>query len=250
MKENFFSVGLPDLPIAVKMLFTGYLMAIGFGLMMAGVQIMLTHGMADGKPGLSLDDIAYSYHGNREGSTIEGKLNGSMKNNAPPEVRIEIIKWARNGAPAELWDSKFKAIFAENCTMCHNADSSLPDFSKLENVQNVAKVDSGISVAALTKVSHIHLFGISFIFMLMGAIFVFAVGISEYFKAGLIITPFAFLVLDVISWWLTKIDPAFAWITIVGGYGYTLASTAMMLISLYQMWILPLLRGKSKTTAA
>jgi hypothetical protein len=31
--------------------------------MMAGAQIMLTHGQSDGKPGLSIDDVVYSYYG-------------------------------------------------------------------------------------------------------------------------------------------------------------------------------------------
>lgn len=237
--------GLPDLPLSVKMLFTGYLLTIGFGLLMAGAQIMLTHGMADGKPGLSVDDIVYSYYGHRNGSTLEAKLNGSMKDNAPPQVRIDIIKWAREGAPSNEWDSKFKTVFDTHCTACHNAGSSLPDFSKLENVQQRAVMDTGISFTSLTKVSHIHLFGIAFIFMLMGAIFVFAVGIPEPLKATLIMIPFAFLIIDVISWWLTKLNPKFAWITIIGGYGYTLASTAMLFISLYQMWVLPWKQSKN-----
>lgn len=231
--------GLPGLSLSVKMLFTGYLLTIGCGLLMAGAQIMMTHGMADGKPGLSIDDIVYSYYGHRNGSTLEAKLNGSMKNNAPPQVRIEIIKWAREGAPAKEWDSKFKKLFETHCVVCHNAGASLPDFSKLANVQQLASVDTGISFTLLTKVSHIHLFGIAFIFMLMGAIFVFAVGIPEWLKATLITIPFAFLIIDVISWWLTKLAPEFAWITIIGGFGYSLASTAMLFISLYQMWILP-----------
>jgi hypothetical protein len=201
---------------------------------------MLTHGMADGKPGLSVEDIAYSYHGHREGTTIEAKLNSTMKNKAAPEVRMDIIKWAREGAPEDQWDSKFKAIFDDHCTGCHNADSTnLPDFTKYESVHQLAVVDTGISIASLTRVSHIHLFGISFIFMLLGGVFAFAVGFSEVQKAIFISIPFAFLILDVISWWLTKLDPIFAWITIIGGYGYTLDSTAMLFISLYQMWILP-----------
>jgi len=61
---------------------------------MAGLQIMLTHGMADGKPGLSLDDIVYSYYGDRTGSKLEGKLNGSMKEMGTPEARLDIIKYA------------------------------------------------------------------------------------------------------------------------------------------------------------
>src|ERR1019366_8391508 len=72
-------LNLPNLPTPVKVLFSGYLLAIGLGLCMAGLQIMLTHGMADGKPGLSLDDIVYSYYGNRSGSKLESMLNGSMK---------------------------------------------------------------------------------------------------------------------------------------------------------------------------
>jgi hypothetical protein len=239
MNIQFSKIGLPWLPLSVKMLFTGYLLTIGFGLMMAGAQILQTHGMADGKPGLSFDDIVYSYYGHRNGSTLEAKLNGSMKDNAPPAVRIDIIKWARNGAPVEEWDSKFKAVFETNCVPCHNSGSSLPDFTKLENVQQRVLIDKGISFASLTKVSHIHLFGISFIFMLMGAIFTLAVGIAEWIKATLIVTPFLFLILDVLSWWLTKLDPEFAWLTIIGGYGYSLASTAMLFISLYQMWLKP-----------
>ncbi len=239
MSRNESKTGLPGLPLSVKMLFSGYLVAIGLGLLMAGAQIMLTHGMADGKPGLSIDDIAYSYHGNRKGTTLEAKLNGSMKNNAPPEVRLAMIKWARKGAPEKEWNSGLQQQFARYCTVCHNAGSSLPDFSRLDIVQQQAHPDTGLSIASLTKVSHIHLFGISFIFMLMGMIFVRSVGIAEWIKAVLVITPFAFLIVDVISWWLTKLNPVFAWITILGGFGYSLASTFMLFASLYQMWILP-----------
>ncbi|WP_198243593.1 elongation factor-1 alpha [methane-oxidizing endosymbiont of Gigantopelta aegis] len=238
MTSKIFKTALPDLPLSEKLLYTGYLLTIGLGLLMAGAQILLTHGMADGKLGLSVDDIVYSYHGNRKGTTLEAKLNGSMKNNAPAPVRLEIIKWARKGAPESEWNDKIKPYFERYCVMCHNAQSALPDFTKLENIQKQAQPDQGVSFTALTRVSHIHLFGISFIFMLMGLIFVRAVGIPEIIKGLLLITPFAFLILDVISWWLTKIWPGFAWVTIIGGFGYTLASTYMLFTSLYQMWFL------------
>jgi len=238
MNPKIFKTALPDLPLSEKLLYTGYLLTIGLGLLMAGAQILLTHGMADGKFGLSVDDIVYSYHGNRKGTTLEAKLNGSMKNNAPAPVRLEIIKWARKGAPESEWNDKIKPYFEQYCVMCHNAQSTLPDFTKLKNIQKQAQPDQGVSFTSLTRVSHIHLFGISFIFMLMGLIFVRAVGIPEIIKGLLLITPFAFLILDVISWWLTKIWPGFAWVTIIGGFGYTLASTYMLFVSLYQMWFL------------
>jgi len=232
-------LNLTRLSLPVRVLFTGYLMAIGAGLMMAGLQILLTHGMADGKLGLSVDDIVYSYYGNRTGSKLESKLNGSMKDKAPPEERLEIIKWARNGASKEEWDARIGQIMQQRCAMCHANIPSLHDVSKYEVAAKLAEVDEGATVSQLTRVSHIHLFGIAFIFMFVGFIFSFAVGFSKWVKVVLIFTPFAFLVLDIASWWLTKMNPAFAWLTIIGGAAYTLASTIMILTSLWQMWIMP-----------
>src|SRR4030066_1936710 len=101
-------MNLPNLPLSVKALFSGYLLTIGLGLCMAGLQIMLTHGMADGKPGLSYEDIVYSYYGDRSGSHLESKLNGSMKGMGTPEARLDIIKWVRAGAPEDDWGPGLK----------------------------------------------------------------------------------------------------------------------------------------------
>jgi hypothetical protein len=229
---------LQNLNLPLKALFTGYLLAIGLGLLMAGVQILLTHGMADGKFGLSIDDIVYSYYGDRTGSKLESKLNGSMKDNAPPEVRLDIIKWVRNGTPQAEWEPRFKEVFAQNCTMCHSVMPGIPDFTKYEEVKKAAAINEGASIQLLTRVSHIHLFGISFIFFFVGWIFSYATGFNPLVKAGLIFFPFAFLILDVAAWWLTKFNPNFALLVMIGGFGYSLASTVMVFSSLYQMWLM------------
>ncbi len=241
MKSNlpdFAWFNLPNLPTPVKVLFSGYLLAIGLGLCMAGLQIMQTHGMADGKPGLSLDDIVYSYYGNRSGSKLESRLNGSMKEMGTPEGRLDIIKWVRNGAPETGWEPHFKNIFKQYCVQCHGSVPGTPDFSKYEEVKKVAKIDEGASIQTLIRSSHIHLFGISFIFFFVGFIFSFAVGVPKWLKISAIAIPFAFLIVDVFSWWLTRWNPNFAWFTLIGGFGYSVASTIMWFISMYQMLIL------------
>ena len=48
-----------------------------------------------------------------------------------------------------------------------------------------------------------------------------------------------FLIIDIAAWWLTKIHPGFAWLVMIGGTGYSLASTVMIFSSLYQMCIKP-----------
>ncbi len=111
MKDSSNKLNLPGFSVSVKALFTGYIMVVGLGLMMAGLQVMLTHGMADGKFGISVDDIVYSYYGNRSGSKLESKLNGSMADKASAEDKMIIIDWVREGsADKEVWQETIKPI--------------------------------------------------------------------------------------------------------------------------------------------
>ncbi len=235
---NLAWLNLPNMPMPIKVLFAGYLLVIGVGLCMAGLQIMLTHGMADGKVGLSVNDIVYSYYGDRSGSKLASKLNGSMQDKASLEVRQDIIKWAQDGSPEAAWEPHFKEVFAQNCTKCHSQIPGIPDFTKFEEVKKAAALNEGATIEGLTRVSHIHLFGIAFIFFFVGFIFSFAVNVPKKLKVLVIAFPFGFLIMDVFSWWLTKLSPSFAWLTIIGGLGYSAASAYMWVISMYQMFIL------------
>jgi hypothetical protein len=236
--SNMTWLNLPNMPSPIKALFAGYLLAIGVGLLMAGLQIMLTHGMADGEVGLSVDDIVYSYYGDRTHSKIASKLSGSMKDKAPLEIKREITSWVQDGTPEAEWDSHFKEVFAQNCTACHGQIPGIPDFTEYEEVKKVSETNKGASITGLTRVSHIHLFGISFIFFFIGFIFSFAVGVPKKVKILAIAFPFGFLILDIMSWWLTKLSPGFAYLTIIGGIGYSLAATLMWITSMYQMFIM------------
>lgn len=239
---------LPDLPLALKSLFTGYIMVVGLGLLVAGGQILMTHGQADGKFGISVNDIVYSYYGDRTNSKLENKLNGSMKDKAPVEERTVLIKWARDGADQAEFKSTIKPIVEQRCAMCHGHKHmmmSLPDVTQYDTLKELAQSDKGADITSLTRVSHIHLFGISFIFFFVGYIFSMAVGFNKWVKSILIFVPFAFLIVDVAAWWLTKLNPQFAWMVIIGGFGYSLAATVMLFTSLYQMWVLPYLKKGS-----
>jgi len=231
--------GLPGLSLPMRSLFTGYILVVGVGLMMAGAQILLTHGMADGKFGISLDDIVYSYYGDRSNSKLETKLKGSMQDKAPADVKREIIMWAQTGASRTQWDERIGAHFQQYCVSCHSVIPAIPSFKTYEGVLPAAAVDTGETIDALARVSHIHLFGIAFIFFFVGYIFNQTVGISSIAKSILIFTPFAFLLIDVLSWWLTTWYPGFAVFTLIGGFGYSLASAIMLVTSLYQMWVTP-----------
>ena len=230
---------LKDHDTPIKVLFTGYLCTVGIGYLFALIQILFTHGMADGKFGLSVDDIVYSYYGNRSGTVLEKQLNGAMKVNAPDQERFKIMEWVRDGA--DLADYKadgIDKIIENRCVMCHNKEASgLPDFSTFEGLVPYTKQDTGATFESLTRVSHIHLFGISFIFMFVGLIFSFSETTTTQYKCIAIGMPYAFLSADILSWWLTKIDPIFAWLVIFAGMGMAISFIFMWVTSILEMWL-------------
>lgn len=232
-------VSLKDHDTPIKVLFTGYLCTVAVGYLFALIQILFTHGMADGKFGLSVDDIVYSYYGNRSGTMLETKLNGSMKDNATEQERFDIIQWVRDGADKDDYiDNGIKKIIDEKCVMCHNKDAGgLPDFTKFEAVKTASAQDEGATFSSLTRVSHIHLFGISFIFMFVGIIFSFAETATNRLKCIAIGMPYVFLIADILSWWLTKIHPMFAMLVIIAGMGMGASFVYMWAVSLLEMWL-------------
>ena len=230
---------LKDHDTPIKVLFTGYLCTVGIGYLFALIQILFTHGIADGKFGLSVDDIVYSYYGNRSGTVLEKQLNGAMKANAPDQERFKIMEWVRDGADAEAYkDDGIEQIIESRCVMCHNKEASgIPSFSNFEGLKPYTTEDTGATFASLTRVSHIHLFGISFIFMFVGLIFSFAETTTTQYKCIAIGMPYGFLIADIMSWWLTKIHPMFAWLVIFAGMGMGISFMFMWVTSILEMWL-------------
>jgi hypothetical protein len=166
---------------------------------------------------------------------------GPMADKISVADRTRLLTWVHDGAKAQTYP-QVKPIFAANCISCHMAEAqSIPPLASFEAVQKVAKADTGTSITDLAKVSHIHLFGISIIFLLTGAVF----ALSEtpvWLRVSLVVVPYLTIVLDIGSWWLTKyLDPAFfAYVVIVGGVCMGLALGAQVLIALWEMWVVPL----------
>ncbi|MDP3840967.1 MAG: hypothetical protein Q8Q54_18810, partial [Methylococcales bacterium] len=150
-----------------------------------------------------------------------------------------IMKWVRDGADVDDYkDNGIQKIIETRCVTCHNKDAgSLPDFTKFEVLKSYTTQDQGATFASLTRVSHIHLFGISFIFMFVGLIFSFAETTSTQYKCIAIGMPYAFLIIDILSWWLTKIHPMFAWLVIFAGMGMGISFAFMLVTSILEMWL-------------
>ena len=104
-----------------------------------------------------------------------------------------------------------------------------------EQVAEFTKPDTGMTLAALVRVSHIHLFGMTFIFFIMGFIFSHAKVRPAWLKPLVIVTPFLMMITDIGSWYLTKLNAGFAWTIIASGAIMGLAFAFEWFVSMYQI---------------
>ena len=96
--------------------------------------------------------------------------------------------------------------------------------------------DTGTNIFTLVRVSHIHLFGFTFIFFVMGTIFSHAYMRPVWLKAAIVATPFICVVLDVSAWYITKLYAWFAWVVMISGGIMGMCFAFMWVVSMYQLW--------------
>lgn len=228
---------LRGLPVTIRWLFSCFLVTVGLGYLLAMTYLFLLEVEPHRKMGMNVVQATIvKYYGNRGNTRLEAALNGSMADKISPAERAEVIGWIRGGAVATEYQ-KVQPLFAKNCMACHSKDSGylIPPLTSYEEVLTFAEVDWGQSMRTLARVSHVHLFGMSFIFLLTGLVFALS-EINERLRLVIVILPFIAIWLDIGSWWFTKYQPVFAYTVIVGGAFMGLALAAQILISLREMW--------------
>ena len=224
--------------ISEKMLDTVFLLCIGIGYMFAMLHLYFTHQGRDGEPGLSVDDIRIAYYGRHQQTRLGAAINGAMGANLNlPEQKIIIIDWLDHGSKRAEFEEKVQPILNSNCIMCHSPESGmgLPPLTSYEKVVELARSDTGASLQSLVRVSHIHMFGIAFILFLVGRIFILC-EMPVMIKRITVVIPFIAMLLDILSWYVTKISPSFAWVVVISGGLMGVSFITQIVVSIYQMW--------------
>lgn len=226
-----------DISISERILNTVFLLTIGLGYLAALANMYYTHQGLDGKAGLSIEDVVISYYGStnqtRLGTAVTGIMNPNLKIKSDQDV---ILKWIHHGATETSYDEDIAPILNRDCVMCHTPaiNPSLPNLTTYEGVLEVAK-PGGVTIPTLVRVSHIHLFGIAFILFFIGRIFLLC-EINVYLKRVAVVIPFAAMLLDVVSWFITKSIPSFAYVVVTSGALMGISMGMQILLSIYQMW--------------
>jgi len=227
------------MPMGVRVLYSGTLIVLGVGYLFAMIHIFDSHAGRDGNPGLSVNDLIIAYSGSKSDTKIESALKGPMASMLPPEERNKVIAWVRRGAEeTDFKSSGVEGIVERRCLICHNGSNPhIPNLSGYEGLHKVAQADTGMDIFTLVRVSHIHLFGITFIFFIVGSIFCHAFIRPLWLKCIVLIIPFIAILADIGSWYLTKLFPPFAWVVMISGALMGVAFAFMWFVSMYQMWL-------------
>ena len=228
---------LRGLPLTLRVLFTSYLLTVGLGYLLALVYLFLLDIEPHRQMGVGLlQGTIVKYYGKRDATKLEASLKGRMGEGLSEGERSEVIQWIRDGAQQKDF-LEIQPIFLNNCAPCHSPASglSISPLISYEEISVYADLDLGQSIRTLARVSHIHLFGMSFIFILTGMIFSLS-EIRRNLRCLIVVLPFVAIWMDVLSWWFTKYEPLFAYAVLIGGALMGLSLAAQVLISLKEMW--------------
>jgi hypothetical protein len=230
-----------ELPLSLRVLYTCSLIILGCGYMFALIYVYHTYAGRDGDASmLSYQDIVLAYRGSGQGSRLESALRGPMSTMLPRDEIGPLVKWVQEGANRNSYEKEIKPVLEKRCLTCH--DGSNPHLANLagyDNLKKVTEVDTGTDIFTLVRVSHIHLFGLTFVFFVVGTIFSHAYVRPVWLKAAIVATPFVGIFLDISAWYITKVTAWFGWVVIISGGIMGLCFAFMWVVSMYQMWFSP-----------
>lgn len=227
-----------ELPTSMRVVYTAALLILGIGYLFAVIYLFHTTAGRDGKAGLSYEDVVIVYSGSGKSSRLEAALRGPMSTMLPPEELDKLVGWTQKGADREAYDTDIKRTLEQRCVACHDGGNPhLSNLSNYEGVKKTTEMDTGTDVFTLVRVSHIHMFGMTFIFFLMGLIFGHAYMRPIWLKSTVVALPFLAIAMDVASWYLIKVFQPFALMTMGAGAIMGLSFAFMWLVSMYQIWL-------------
>lgn len=258
---------LSEFELPHKLLITAFLIVLSVGFGTAQLYLLYTTEMADGKPGLGIDDITATYHGLPGQTTFKKFATGPMKkyfSESEDESKLTaaeladlnaILAWNDAGAKeAGYWDPELKdktkdpksayhILFSHGCLDCHAADSTMKGNKKdspldtFSNISKFTKPDTGMPVGRLLSLMHIHLIGMG----LMITLVVTALSFTSWpkmLRCALVVGGEMAVIFDVCGWAAVKFGGAsFSPVVMFGGGLMAACFGLSVALTLYDIWL-------------
>ncbi len=264
-------LSLPALPAGVRVMLTAFLAIVGTGYLVALANIHHSHALADGRPGLSLDDVRAVYSGldlsRRVNDEIPSRmltmLRGTMRQYVSDDDDYTVLEtWLKSGgAKADLEAGEARRtperVLIRHCMRCH-AQSGGEEIGKrapfgpddltvdhemmapLLTTVTTASVERHRAppqyiVPRLVLVSHIHMLSIPMFTLVVGLLFA-ATRIPARWRTLWTPLPMIALALDFAGWWLARLHDGFILLIVVGGGAFGLVFGAQIIAIVFDLW--------------
>ncbi|MCG8408719.1 MAG: hypothetical protein MI923_26235 [Phycisphaerales bacterium] len=260
---------LPAIPAGARVMLTAFLLIIGTGYIVAVANIFHEHQQADGKPGLSIDDVRAVYgrltvaRDEVIPSRMLTMVRGAMREYIDDEEDFEILEtWLKNGgSEAGLNEGPRRKTprraLMRNCMRCH-AQSSGTDISKeapfgpdefevdyqlispfvastSESSGGFVEVPPQYTIPRLVLVSHIHMLSIPMFTLVVAMLFTMTRW-PPSLRGLLTPIPMLALVFDFSGWWLARFADPFVYILAGAGGLFGMVFGLQIVAVLIDMW--------------
>jgi hypothetical protein len=148
-----------------------------------------------------------------------------------------LAAFAQAATAVGLSPGEVRASLAPDMPMTHMGHGQMSREKEIDLGQISTSAKVWIRTPLLIQTSHTHLFGMTLIAGLLGAIFLFS-SLGEGKKTLILSLPFLGTILDIGGMWLTRfVWPPLSALVIAGGSLFALGYVLIATRSLYEMWL-------------
>ncbi|MFQ5410748.1 MAG: hypothetical protein ACE5EC_00565 [Phycisphaerae bacterium] len=260
---------LGGIPPGARVMLTAFLLIIGAGYCVAVANIYHSHQMADGKEGMTIDDVRAVYGGLRvaEGEAVPSRMltmiTGAMRQYIDSDEDFTILEdWLKEGGMEAGLDqgtgSKTpRRILILTCLRCHaqsteteisqkspfGPDDFDVDYAMLSSFASAGPAPTGEPIEAppqytiprLVLVSHVHMLAIP-VFTLIVALLFSMTRFPARPRAWLTPLPMMALILDFAGWWLARMAGSFVFVLLGAGAIFGLIFGFQILVVFIDLW--------------
>ena len=148
-----------------------------------------------------------------------------------------LAAFAQAATAVGLSPAEVRASLAPDMPMTHMGHGQMSREKEIDLGQISTSAKVWIRTPLLIQTSHTHLFGMTLIAGLLGAIFLFS-SLGEGKKTLILSLPFVGTILDIGGMWLTRfVWPPLSALVIAGGSLFALGYVLITARSLYEIWL-------------
>jgi hypothetical protein len=242
---------LRDLPLGFRVGLTGVLGAIVLGLWASLEHLREHHHNRDGRPGVSVDDLAGAYHGLDNPAPLVVVLERGHPESQPAANRELLLKWLRSAKVSDdfdnpdLGDAAPAEVLARDCMECHGRKATAGDgigqtvpldyWDDVEKVAFARKLDPTPESILITS-THTHALSMAVVSCVL-MFLAWWTRFASWMKSGIALLLGLGLACDLAGWWLARESTVFVGLVIAGGGAWVAGAAFACLLALAELWL-------------